>query len=85
MVTTTMNEEVDNGTKMTMMSTTSGGEDNDVGRWATLCKRAAANNVNENYAAAGGTESVGGCVEPLSSSNGPPPFRCLPEEWGRRQ
>ncbi len=80
-----MNEEVDNGTKMTTTSTTSGGEDNDVGRWATLRKRATADDVNEKYAAAGGTEGVGGCVDPSSSSDGPPPFRCLPEERGCRQ
>ena len=81
----TMNKEVNNGTKMTTTLTTSGGEDNDVGRGATLRKRAAADDVNENYAAAGGTEGVGGCVDPLSSSDGPPPFRRLPEERGCRQ
>ncbi len=80
-----MNEEVDNGTKMMTTSTTSGGEDNNVGCWATLRKCATADNVNEKYAAAGGTEGVGGCVDPLSSSDGPPPFRRLPEERGRRQ
>ena len=80
-----MNEEVDDGTKMTTTSRTSGGEDNDVGRWATLRKRAAADDVNEKYAAVGGTDGVGGCVDPSSSSDGPPPFRRLPEERGRRQ
>jgi hypothetical protein len=81
----TMNEEVDNGTKMTMMLTTSRGEDNNVGCWATLRKCAAANNVNKKYAASGGTEGVGSCVDLLSSSDGPPPFHRLPEERGCRQ
>ncbi len=80
-----MNKEVDNGTKMMTTSTTSGGQDNNVGRWAMLCKRAAADDVNGKYAAAGGTEGVRGCVDPLSSSDGPPPFRRLPEERGCRQ
>jgi hypothetical protein len=80
-----MNEEVDDGTEMTTMSTTSGGEDNKVGHWATLRKRATADVINKKYAAAGGTEGIGGCVDPLLSSDGPPPFRRLLEERGRRQ
>jgi hypothetical protein len=81
-----MNEEVDDGTKMmTTTSTTSGGEDNNLGRWATLRKRTAADDVNKKYAAAGEMEGVGGCVNPSSSSDIPPPFRRLPEERGCHQ
>jgi hypothetical protein len=61
------------------------GEDNNVGPWAMSRKRAAAKDVNKKYAVAGGMEGVGGCVDPLSSSDGPPPIGCLSEERGRCQ